>query len=435
MKPTYSVPWQPCTLDKWQATQAKHAFEISLGKMLQPKPNGPTDIETFYIKAMHVQWNGILTNNLPTMWASPNDLKKLCLTTGDLLVCEGGEVGRATIMEKQTPIDCIFQNALHRVRSVKSNDVRYLKYCLKQASKSGWFDVLCNRATIAHFTVEKFRELRIHLPPPNLQHLIADYLDRETTRIDALVAEKKHMLALLEEKRAALISHAVTCGLNPDAPLKPSGLNWLEEIPAHWKVCQLKRTWTSADYGLSESIRDEGDITVLRMSCIVDGRIDATKAGTITEVDEYLLLRRNDLLFNRTNSLDQIAKVGIVDFNPEVPLTFASYLVRIRANHRAIPEFLIYLLNSRDFLNYARKNAIPAIGQANLSPTRYGKIHIPLPKIEEQENIISFLNKKSEFSIPLQKDIQDSIDLLKERRAALVTAAVTGQIPIKEMTL
>ena len=120
------------------------------------------------------------------------------------------------------------------------------------------------------------------------------------------------------------------------------------------------------------------------MSCIVNGRIDLDKAGTIEDVDSYLLLRKRDLLFNRTNSMDQIAKVGILDVEPSDKVSFASYLVRIRTNHRTLPEFLVYLLNSREFLAFARKNAIPAIGQANLSPSKYGELKILLPPLEEQ---------------------------------------------------
>lgn len=275
-----------------------------------------------------------------------------------------------------------------------------------------------------------------HLPYPrqNIQCLIANYLDRETARIDGLIAEKERVLALLEEKRAAFISRVVTHGLDPNVVFKPSDLEWLDEMPAHWDICQLKRTWDSSDYGLSESIRDEGDIAVLRMSCIVDGRVDVSKSGMITEVDGHLLLRRNDLLFNRTNSLDQIAKVGLVDFDPDAPLTFASYLVRIRTNHRATPQYLVALLNSSLFLEFARKNAIPAIGQANLSPTRYGEIHIPLPPKAEQEEIVAFLERDSKTSTPVREHIRSSISLLKERRAALISAAVTGQIPLEEMT-
>lgn len=296
-----------------------------------------------------------------------------------------------------------------------------------------WFmrelDSEAHGSTMQHLTKDRFGGFKLQLPPPDSQERISNFLGRETARIDALIAEKERMLALLEEKRAALISRVVTRGLDPNAPLKPSGLDWLGEIPVHWDICQLKRTWASSDYGLSESIRDEGDIAVLRMNCIVDGRIDASKAGMITAVEEHLLLRQGDLLFNRTNSVDQIAKVGLVNYEPEEPLTFASYLVRIRVNHRVKPHFLVALLNSSLFLKFVRRNAIPAIGQANLSPRRYGEIHIPLPPKNEQEAIIKWLDRVAQTSNPLREQIQRSITLMKERRSALITAAVTGQAP------
>jgi len=136
-------------------------------------------------------------------------------------------------------------------------------------------------------------KLRDHtLPSPSLpvQHRIADYLDAETAEIDALIAEKERMLALLEEQRAAVVTLAVTRGLDPNVPLKPSCLEWLGDIPQHWSVMQLKRTWSSAEYGISESIRDEGDVRVLRMSCIMkDGLVDLENAGQIEEVPESML--------------------------------------------------------------------------------------------------------------------------------------------------
>lgn len=277
------------------------------------------------------------------------------------------------------------------------------------------------------------RQHHLPLPSRETQRLVTDYLDRETAQIDALIAEKERMLALLEEKRTALISQAVTRGLDPDVPLKPSGLDWLGDIPMHWDVCQQKRSWESNDYGISDSIREDGDIKVLRMSCIVNGRIDLNKAGTIDEVDSYLLLRKGDLLFNRTNSLDQIAKVGILDVEPMDRVSFASYLVRLRTNLRALPEYLVHLLNSAEFLAFARKNAIPAIGQANLSPSKYGDLKIPLPPIEEQREIVKKLETQEVGSAGLMEELKASISLLTERRSALITAAVTGQIDPKDM--
>lgn len=268
------------------------------------------------------------------------------------------------------------------------------------------------------------------LPPLDQQQKIAAFLDCKTAEIDTLIEKKRRLLDLLAEKRTALITRTVTKGLDPDVPMKDSGIEWLGEIPAHWGKAHLKRTWYSSDYGLSESIRNDAGIRVLRMSCIVDGRIDVDQSGMVEDVQDYLLLRADDLLFNRTNSLDQIAKVGRIDFEPELPLSFASYLVRIRLNRLALPSYMTYLLNSSSLLAFARANAIPAIGQANLKPSRYGQIEIPLPSLEEQERIASVIEREDDATRPLEKKVAASIEVLEEKRAALITNAVTGQIKV-----
>jgi len=346
--------------------------------------------------------------------------------TGPIVLSKRAPIGQTAILS--APAAC--NQGCFLLTKFDGIDERFYYYALIHLRPA--LEALGRGSTFMELSAEDLRSVLMLFPSEDCQHLIADYLDRETARIDRLIAEKERMLALLEEKRIALISRVVTRGLNPDAPLKDSGQDWLGRIPGHWDTPQLKRTWASSDYGLSESIRDEGDIAVLRMSCIIDGRIDISKSGMITEVDESLLLRRNDLVFNRTNSLDQIAKVGLVDFDPEEPLTFASYLVRLRTNHLALPEYLNTLLNSTQFLLFARKNAIPAIGQANLSPSRYGEIHIPLPPIAEQEEIVSFLRRQTARVTPVHENISKSIRLLSERRAALISSAVNGQITIEK---
>lgn len=384
-------------------------------------------------------------------WVTPEDLGKLAdryvretrrriteegykscgvslASAGSIVLSKRAPIGQTAILA--VPSTC--NQGCFLLTKLDGLDERFYFYSLIHLRPA--LEVLGRGSTFMELSADDLRSILLPFPNEERQRHIANYLDRETARMDGLIAEKERMLALLEEKRAALISRVVTRGLDPDVVFKPSGLEWLDETPAHWDTCQLKRTWASSDYGLSESIRDEGDIAVLRMSCIVDGRVDVSKSGMITEVDGHLLLRRNDLLFNRTNSLDQIAKVGLVDFEPNEPLTFASYLVRIRTNHRATPQYLVALLNSPLFLEFARKNAIPAIGQANLSPTRYGEIHIPLPPKAEQEEIVTLLERDAETSTPVREHIRSSISLLKERRAALISAAVTGQIPLEEMT-
>lgn len=391
------------------------------------------DFELAYIDIGNVDSQGRVHDIVNYRFEDAPSRARRVVRDGDVIISTVRTYLQAIAPVENPPDNLIVSTGFAVVRPSNLLDHRFCKYALR-ASKFLW-EVESRSTGVSYpaINASDLGDIKVSLPKISAQRLIANYLDRETARIDGLIAEKERMLALLEEKGAALINRVVSCGLSPNVVLKPSGLEWLDQIPAHWNTCQLKRTWASSDYGLSESIRDEGDIAVLRMSCIVDGRVDVSKSGMITEVDSHLLLRRNDLLFNRTNSLDQIAKVGLVDFDPDEPLTFASYLVRIRTNHRATPQYLVALLNSSLFLEFARKNAIPAIGQANLSPTRYGEIHIPLPPKAEQEEIITFLERDAKISTPVREHIRSSISLLKERRAALITAAVTGRIPLEDM--
>ena len=272
----------------------------------------------------------------------------------------------------------------------------------------------------------------IHIPDPPIsrQRAIADYLDRETVRLDELVAAKERLLALLAEKRRAIVTRAVTRGLDARAPLRDSGTPWLGEIPAHWKSCHLKRVLSAVDYGISAQVDTSGEIAVLRMGDIQDGEIDYSNVGFVDEADDALLLRPGDLVFNRTNSLDRIGKVGLFRGASAYPVSFASYLVRLRCNDAALPEFLVWLLNSIPVLAWARAEALPAIGQANLNPHRYGYLPVSIPPLAEQRAIVGFLEIECEKLHVLRAESVRTIGLLKERRAALIAAAVTGMLDV-----
>lgn len=425
MKDINPVSWQPCDLEEWPAMQAKHGFEISLGKMLQPSSINKDDVETPYIKAMNVQWSGIVLNDLPTMWASRHDLKGLNLRTGDLLVCEGGEVGRAAILDKEPPEGCIYQNALHRVRSHR-NDTRYLKYCLIQASSAGWFDVLCNRATIAHFTVEKFRELRIRIPLPNFQNLIADYLDRETARIDALVTEKERMLTLLEEKRAALISQAVTKGINPSTSLKPSGLDWLGDIPAHWNLERAKTLFSVRDQR-SESGKEE----LLTVSHITGVTSRSEKDVYMFQADDkagYKLCYPDDLVINTLWGW-----MGAMGISPLEGIVSPDYHV-YTSKGQLLPGFVALVCRSKPFIAEVNRWSKGVwSSRLRLYPENFFEMHLAIPPKNEQRKIINYIAKSQDKAGELAAALLQSITLAKERRSALITAAVTGQIPVEEM--
>lgn len=283
---------------------------------------------------------------------------------------------------------------------------------------------------IPHVNGEFLSNLPIQIPDPNQQRVIANFLDRETARLDALKEEKERVLELLAEKRRTLITFAVTRGLNSSVRTKCSGVPWLGRVPRHWTQTRLKRLLESMDYGISNSVEAAGNVAVLRMGDVQEGQIDYSNVGFVDEVDASLLLEPGDLVFNRTNSIDQIGKVAIFCGKVDFSVTFASYLVRLRCVPLVLPEFLNWLLNSAYPLAWGRAQALPAIGQANLNPNRYSYLHIALPPIEEQKAIIEFISKWTSRIDVVRLETERTIALLNQRRAALIAAAVTGQLEV-----
>lgn len=233
------VEWLGLVPAHWVVARLKTGFDVRLGKMLQPDAKSPEDELRPYLRAANIQWNGIDLSDLKSMWFSPQEQEQLQLRSGDLLVSEGGDVGRSAIWRDEH-VDCLFQNSVNRVRSRNGNDTRFLYYWLAALKAKGYVDVICNKSTIAHFTAEKVAAVPVPFPPIPEQTAIAVFLDHETDKIDALVEEQKRLIELLKEKRQAVISHAVTKGRDPDAPMKDTGITWLGEVPEHWGVVPLK---------------------------------------------------------------------------------------------------------------------------------------------------------------------------------------------------
>lgn len=288
---------------------------------------------------------------------------------------------------------------------------------------------------IQNLDVSQYLNLLAPYPPSEEQQQIAAFLDWKTGQIDALIARKQELLEKLKEKRLAVITHAVTKGLNPAAPVRDSGIPWLGQVPEHWDICQVKRMFFSSDYGISEALEPEGAIAILRMGNIENGNIVLEDLKYIDSVPPNLLLRYGDLLYNRTNSLDLIGKVGMFIEHDHSPVSFASYLVRIRVEGRCVPEFFAYMLNTEGMLGIARSNAFIAIGQCNLNPSRYGQIKVAIPPKSEQEAIARYLDSETAKLDKLALKTLSAIARLTEYRTALITAATTGKIDVRGMQI
>jgi type I restriction enzyme S subunit len=246
------VEWLGEVPEHWTVIVLKRAYEVTLGKMLQPERRGVDDELLPYLRAANIKWDGVDAMDVKTMWFSPRESADLALLSGDLLVSEGGDVGRSCVYIGDGEA-YRFQNSVNRVRPRGSNSTRFLYYWIATIKAKGFVDVLCNKSTIAHFTAEKVAAVPVPLPPNEEQAAIAAFLDRETTTIDLLMITQQHLIELLKEKRQAVISHAVTRGLDPYAPMKPSGVEWLGDVPAHWTVLPIRRVAVRVQTGRTPS--------------------------------------------------------------------------------------------------------------------------------------------------------------------------------------
>jgi len=427
------IEWLGEVPEGWDIAAIKRDFEVQLGKMLQNNPESKDDILVPYLRAIHVRWNEVSTNDLPEMWASPYEIFQYGINRGDLLVCEGGEGGRSYIV-KSKPMNCIIQNALHRVRSKSNANLVFLQYFLRFISISGWFDVICNKATITHFTQEKFNELKIALPPLSEQHAIAAFLNRETARIDALITKKERQIELLQEKRAALISHAVTKGLDPNVKLKDSGIEWLGMVPEGWGVMRLilaMEKITNGYVGPTRDIYSETGIRYLQSLHIKNGKIQFNKEYFVPEdwsnQHGKSILKEGDVLVVQTGAIGETAVVS-----KEFENCNCHALIILRWKHGfGIGQYLARLFQSSYGINQLLKEQTGAL-HPHLECGKIRDIPVLVPPMNEQIRIVNQLDGiLLEIGTTAVK-IQKSIDLLNECRSALISAAVTGKIDVRQ---
>ncbi|MEK8130259.1 restriction endonuclease subunit S [Paenibacillus filicis] len=203
------IEWLGTIPVNWSINKIGRVYSIDMGKMNQSESKNSNDTYIRYLKSINTQWFKCDLKSEQYMWCNSIEINKIDVQPGDVLVCEGGEVGRACVVE-EVPGKMIIEKSLHRVRSTEKAENKFLLYLLKCIAQNGWFDVLCNKSTIPHLTAEKLKQIRIPLPPLNEQKLIVNHLDEKMISIDLLVSKINHQIEKLQEYRQSLISEAVT---------------------------------------------------------------------------------------------------------------------------------------------------------------------------------------------------------------------------------
>lgn len=435
------IDWLGEVPQHWNVGPLKRRYTVTLGKMLQPEPKSEEDTFAQYLRAANIQWGMVDVSDMNSMWFSPADRKALTLKSGDLLVSEGGDVGRSAIWRDELE-ECYFQNSVNRVRPQENASTAYLFYWMATIKAKGYVDVLCNKSTIAHFTAEKVAAVPVPMPPLPEQTAIAAFLDRETAKIDALVAEQRRLIDLLREKRQAVISHAVTKGLNPNAALKPSGIDWLGDVPEGWEVGPLKRvTLERCDgpfgSGLKSEHYVEAGMRVVRLQNIkADGFSDHDAAFidldyASSELSRHEVLAGDVLIAGLGDERNLVGRACVAPVGIE-PAMVKADCFRFRLDtSRAVSAFVALQLNTSAAFDAGTKATGTTRSRIPLS--QMAERAIALPPLAEQHEIAGHVQRVSDGFDTLTATAETAIALLQERRAALISAAVTGKIDVRHL--
>ena len=313
-------------------------------------------------------------------------------------------------------------------------DLRWLYYMLSDLR----LDAATKDSAIPGLDREDAYARRFFLCSPKEQRAIAAFLDRETAKIDALAAKKERLIELLQEKRTTLISHAVTKGLDPDVPLKDSGVEWLGEIPAHWEVKRL-RVMGTLQTGITLGKRYETPDLVtrpyLRVANVQDGYLaldDIAEIEVPAKETRRYELRRDDVLLTEGGDFDKLGRGYL--WSGQIPLALhQNHIFVVRPYQQVLSsKFLTVLLTSSYGRAYFTATSKQSTNLASTNSKKLASFPIPIPSLTEQRAIAVFLDHETAQIDALIAKVQEAIDHLKELRTALISAAVTGKIDVRE---
>ncbi len=432
-----ATPFLADTLPRnWQLKRLKFIARVQTG-MAKGKDLADADtVEVPYLRVANVQDGYLALDDVATMTVPVADLDRYRLQPGDVLMNEGGDfdkLGRGHVWHGQ--IDpCIHQNHVFAVRP-HGVSPEWLNAWTGSAPAQFYFMGRAKQSTnLASISSSNVMELPVPVPPPEEQVARLVFIDRETARIDALIAKKTRFIALLREKRQALTTQAVTRGLDPDVEMKDSGVEWLGRVPAHWTVGrfgELCASITTGPFGSALAADEyvENGVPVINPShigvaaLIPDSQI-SVRMETANRLANWQLMS-GDLVVGRRGELGRAA---IVSTEQSGWLCGTGSMI-VRPNTRRVTAtYLHTILSSQYSREWLGLSAVGAT-MPNLNETILGAVPCAYPPTtNEQVSLLSELTAVCTRVAELMKLTESSVNLLQEHRSALITATVTGQL-------
>lgn len=429
------VEWLGEIPESWSMWKLSHAFE-NIGSGTTPTSNN----ESWFQGEIPWVTTGELRESIIY-----NTFKNVSKTTiqafsalkihpaGSVVIAMyGATIGRLGILG----VDATTNQACCVMTQSNVIDNRYLYFWL-QAFKEDIIN-LSSGGGQPNINQEKIASLKISSPKINDQREIIQFLACETSKIDSLINKQQQLIELLKEKRQAVISHAVTKGLNPDVPMKDSGIEWLGEVPKHWGVIKLKYLISCLEQGWSPQcesrIADKNEYGVLKVGCVNSGVFEPLENKALPSnlaPQKKYLIRKGDLLISRANTKELVGSSAVVDADYD-RLILCDKLYRLIFKITVSPYFVSEYLRTHFVREQIELSASGASSSMqNIGQDTIKEMYISVPPLSEIEMIIEFIEKEKDKYSELITYCEKQISLLQERRTALISAAVTGKIDVR----
>lgn len=442
------VEWLGLVPKHWDVCGFKRHILRNDGGVWGDEPSGVDD--TMVLRSTEQTVDGRWIIEQPAFrQLSQSEKVSALLIENDLVITKSSgsanHIGKTTLVtSKLAALQCCYSNFMQRVRTHSSFLPKLAWYVMNNRIAREQFNVASNSTIgLANLNGGMIGQLMVVVPPIAEQQTIVAFLDYETARIDKLIAQQQRLIELLKEKRQAVISHAVTKGLNPNAPMKDSGVEWLGEVPEHW-VVTLLRYFITTRKGVAFKAQDFCDdgVAVVKASDIKEFSFKGASTSLPTIfLSEYpkAILRSGNIVLSTVGSTPDVknSAVGQLGMLPEEldgALLNQNTVVFEANSIMCDNDFLFLILQTQGYRDHLDLHAHGTANQASLNVTDMLNFSLPLPPLKEQRCIVDLvrgkldkLNRLEQLGIEAQKKYQ-------ERRTTLISAAVTGKIDLRGWT-
>lgn len=423
---------------KWTVKRLKFLGEVRSGVAKGKVLGDKATVTLPYLRVANVQDGYLDLSEVSEIEVAAAEAQRYLLRINDVLMNEGGDndkLGRGAVWKGQIE-PCIHQNHVFAVRLADTELAEWVSRFTSTDDARTYFFLRSKQSTnLASINQADVRELPVPIPPRAVRIAISNFLDEQTARIDALIAEKEGLLASLKSHQYSYASRLMTKGLAKDANLKETNHPELGDIPSHWEVKRLKflgEVRSGIAKGKDHDERDTVCLPYLRVANVQEGYVDLTEVLELEvgahEVERYLL-RRGDVLMNEGGDNDKLGR-GTVWQGQIDPCVHQNHVFAVRLSDMDLAPWVARFTSTDAARTYFFLRSKQSTNLASINQSNVRELPVPMPPDDERRLILAELERSAQASADLSAHVRGHIARLREYRASLISAAVTGELAI-----